>query len=465
MLSSCAHVAPECATHGGTPWLELSSEHFVVRTNLAPEEARGATVQLERARASVLAALPSALTAPPLEVVVFTSPAQLHDLSGDPLLDGALTHDWKGPLLLTAHAASFLDVTQLRLMLHQLAHHFSAGALKRWPRWFEEGLAIYLETLVIDPEAKTAVRGRANQERLDEVMRWGILPVQSLWAWDVEPEQLTGLEQHRAASAWFWVHFLFNEHRPALERFMRSLAEGDEPKAAWATAFGDLAPQAMAEAAAAYIARQQTRSQQMDLGQLNTTLTEKPLPDAQVHALLARVAAVTFAWPRARTEARAAMALDPKDARAMEQGVVVQETVEARIAAARVLTTELPAEASGWLLLALALPPGDPERGVALERAVELEPLSGHALSELATFRCAEGRCSESLELVEKAVRLAPGDSRVHAAAAVVSMKAGQCGRAAVSQQRALEVLPHRASAALRAQLRTRLGEYLKCGR
>ncbi len=89
--------------------------------------------------------------------------------------------------------------------------------------------------------------------------RWGILPVPSLWAWDVEPEQPSGLEQHRAASSWFWVHFLFNEHRPALERFLRGLSEGEEPKAAWASAFADLAPQKMTDEAAAYIARQQTR--------------------------------------------------------------------------------------------------------------------------------------------------------------------------------------------------------------
>ena len=309
------------------------------------------------------------------------------------------------------------------------------------------------------------MRGAANQERLDEVTRWGILPVASLWAWDVEPEQLSGLEHHRAAASWFWVHFLFNEHRPALERFMRGLSEGDEPKAAWASAFGDLAPQKMADEAAAYIARQQTRSQKMDLGQLNIALTEKPLADAQVHALLARVAAATGAWPRARTEARAATTLDAHDIRAMEQSVVAQETAEARIAAARALTTELPSEASGWLLLALALPQGDAERGVALSRAVELEPLSAYALNELAAFRCGEGRCSESIELVEKASRLAPGDSRVQAGAAAVLMKAGQCSKAAVNQQRALEVLPHRASAALRGQLLSRLGEYLKCGR
>ena len=122
LLSGCAHVAPECATHGGTPWLEVSSQHFVVRTNLSADEARGTVVQLERARASLLAVYPNGgAEKDPLEVVVFTSPAQLQDLSGDALLDGALVHDWRGPMLLTASTAAGTDevlVQRCRFMLH-----------------------------------------------------------------------------------------------------------------------------------------------------------------------------------------------------------------------------------------------------------------------------------------------------------------------------------------------------------
>jgi hypothetical protein len=465
-LSGCAHVAPECATHAGTPWLELSSQHFVLQTNLAPEEAKATTVQLERARASVLAAFPGGGgLKEPLEVVVFTNAAQLQDLSGDPLLEAALIHDWRGPLLLTASTAAFLESTQLKRTLHELAHHYSARSLKRWPRWFEEGLAIYLETITIDGEKQTATRGAAHQLKLGEVMRWGILPVQSLWAWDVEPDALNGLEQHRAASAWFWVHFLVNEHRGELDRFMRSLAEGDEPRAAWAAAFSALTPQAMVEQSEAYLAKRQTRSQVMELAQLNTAFTERTMSDAQVHALLARVAASTGAWPRARAEVQAAAALDAKDGSTQEQGVFTQMTTDSRVAAARRLTQENAQDPAGWLLLGLALPATDPERGQALALAVELDPKSFFALSELAAFRCAEARCPEGVQLAERAAALAPGDARIQASVAAVQRQAGLCSLAVVSQQRALEVLPQRASAGLRKQLQARLVEYQQCAR
>lgn len=465
LLSGCAHVAPECVTHAGTPWLELGSQHFVVRSNLPAEEARASAVQLERARASVLAAFPHTGTSSGerLEVVVFANAAQLQDLTGDALLDAALAHDWRGPLLLTANTNAFIASTQLKETLHELAHHYSALTLRRWPRWFEEGLAIYLETIDINADKQTATRGAANQVKLGEVEKWGILPVESLWAWDVEPDQFNGLEQHRAASAWFWVHFLFNEHRGELDRFMRSLAEGDEPRSAWTAAFGKLAPQKMAEQAAAYIARQQTRSHVMELAQLNTALEERVMKDAEVHALLARVAGTTGAWPRARTEVAAAVALDAKDPRTQEQNVVTQETAEGRIAAARQLTQENSQDPAGWLLLGLALPATDPERGQALALAAELDPRSFFALSELAAFRCAEARCPEGVTLAEKAAGLAPGDARIQAATAAVQRQAGLCGQAVMSQQRALEVLPQRATAGLRRQLQARLVEYQKC--
>lgn len=184
LISGCTHVTPECSAHGGPAWQELASQHFVVRTNLEPADARAATVQLERARAALLPAFPEAPSGAPLEVVLFRDAAQLQNVTGDPALDGTFTHDWAGPLLLMSKTGSMFDSTpQLRLVMHELAHYFAAQSLRRVPRWFAEGLAHYLETVTIDADAQTARRGRANQERLGEVLRWGILPVESLWAW------------------------------------------------------------------------------------------------------------------------------------------------------------------------------------------------------------------------------------------------------------------------------------------
>jgi predicted Zn-dependent protease len=115
------------------------------------------------------------------------------------------------------------------------------------------------------------------------------------------------------------------------------------------------------------------------------------------------------------------------------------------------------------LLLALALPSSDPARTQALEQAAALDPESALALSELAKVRCAEEKCPEGVELSTRATDLAPGDPRMQAAAASVFLQAGDCGKAVAAQQRALEVLPHRATSALRKQLQTRLVELQRC--
>jgi Flp pilus assembly protein TadD len=103
---------------------------------------------------------------------------------------------------------------------------------------------------------------------------------------------------------------------------------------------------------------------------------------------------------------------------------------------------------AGWLLLALALPPAEPERVIALEQALALDPDSFLALSELAQRRCAAGQCREAVSLAEKAARLAPEDVRVWASYATVLAKAGQCAEAVSVKERAREVLGHRAKAA-----------------
>lgn len=449
-LSGCAHLTPECATHGAGPWREWTSAHFKVRSNLPAADAQAATVQLERARAALLPAFPSGPTErAPLEVVLFENAAQLHDVTGDASLDVTFTHDWAGPVLALSPTGSVFESSpQLRALLHELAHWFSAQSLRRAPRWFTEGLAHYLETTTLDDRAQTARRGRANQERLDEVLRWGILPVTSLWAWDVAQDQRPGLEQHRAASAWFWVHFLCNEQRPALTKFMEALAAGRAPRDAWSAAFAHLGPEAMSAAAQAYLAKGQVRTQHLELGQLNVAMTERVVSDAEVHATLARVAAASGAWARAGSEAQVATSLDPANPRALEQHVVTAATPEARLEAARQLTQAWPQLPAGWLLLALALPPAEPERVTALEQALALDPDSFLALSELAQRRCAAGQCREAVSLAEKAARLAPEDVRVWASYATVLAKAGQCAEAVSVKERAREVLGHRAKAA-----------------
>jgi hypothetical protein len=48
----CASMPPRalCPAEGGDAWYEVKSAHFQVRTNLAPDQAREVTLDLERFR-------------------------------------------------------------------------------------------------------------------------------------------------------------------------------------------------------------------------------------------------------------------------------------------------------------------------------------------------------------------------------------------------------------------------------
>ena len=403
-----------------------------------------AVVQLEQARTALLPALLGiAVSDAPLEVVVLEGAAPVAPGS---LSDGLFVRDWRGPVLVLAGDTSLLDArSRLSVLAHELAHYYSGRAMKRRPRWISEGLAAYLETLTLDADARQATRGRANQDRLADVERWDILPIDSLWAWDELHDERPGLEQHRVASAWFWVHYLFNEHRALLEKYFAALSQGLEPRAAWARVFSDLPAPKLAAAAAAWKAKGEVRTQRLELSDVERSITTTRLPDARAHAVLARLAAATGHWERARAELAAAVALAPDDAAVLEQAVVASDTAEARVERARALTSAQPQLAVGWALLGLALT--DPaERTAALERAVDLDRQLFVAVSELAQMR-------GSVELAEQAVELAPDDVRVLTTAATVFSRAGQCERAQSVQQHAFEVLPHHASAALRTRL------------
>jgi tetratricopeptide (TPR) repeat protein len=241
------------------------------------------------------------------------------------------------------------------------------------------------------------------------------------------------------------VHYLFNERRELLERWFSALAQGLEPRAAWGRVFSAFPAARLAADAAAWKEKGVVRTQRIELSDVEGSITSAALSPARGHAVLARLAAATGNWERAREELTAGLALAPGEPALLEQAVVAAESAEVRVERARALTTAQPGLAAGWALLGLALTePG--EREAALSRATELEPQRYVAVAELA-------RVQDSVALAERAFELAPDDVRVLTTVAAVFSRAGQCERAQSVQQHAFEVLPHHASQALRTRL------------
>lgn len=461
--SGCAHFAPECPAHGGPPWYQIESAHFVMRTNLEHEPARKAAIEFERARMALVHSF-HGVPEPgrKIEVLMLRNSMQVQDLAGANFLNGALGHDWRGPLLvLSGDAYPFGSNADLSLLINALTHYFCTFSFRRMPHWLFYGLAHYYATITIEQGTRDAVRGKMNKEALEAIQDWGALPVSALWEWASPMGQRPRLEWHREASAWFWVHYLMNQQRPAFERFLRRLEQGEDPPRAWEAELGFLGPEALMEAGQAYLREGRFNVAHFTLGEVDEALSERPLADAEVHASLSRFAASLDRWTRARDEAALALSVDSRNFSAQEAAVVTEADAGRRVAAARALTGIDEHSARGWVLLALSLgPEAAEERTAALERAVELDPEQLIALTELARSRSRAGRHPEAVALAERAVELGPFDPRVLAGAAAVFARAGQCDRAVETQQRALEVA---AAPEQRARLQAGVEEYARC--
>src|SRR5260221_8801934 len=91
LLAACAHVSP--STDPAT-WIELESEHFVLRTDLPADDARSAIADLERVRLGLLATGWHAKVAAPgkTAVVELATSAELREFAV-PRLEGFVAPD------------------------------------------------------------------------------------------------------------------------------------------------------------------------------------------------------------------------------------------------------------------------------------------------------------------------------------------------------------------------------------
>jgi tetratricopeptide (TPR) repeat protein len=271
---------------------------------------------------------------------------------------------------------------------------------------------------------------------LDLARRWGVLPFAELWKWGAE-EGSPGLTSHRLASSWAWAHFLHDAEAERLARFIAGLERGTEPRDAWAAAFDGVDEQKLREAVERTVFKGDFHGQPFEV-HATTQLSERPLENVEVHAMLSRVAGVTGQLERAKAEAELAVAVAPGHTRAVEAQVSVERDPARRLELARRHAAAQPDDARALVLFALQLPHGD-ERAAALERALALAPEDPTALIELASERLEAHRLDEASTLAAEALRLAPWSLRVMVRQATILGARGDCQQAAATLLRAID--------------------------
>jgi Protein of unknown function (DUF1570) len=228
---------PALPSQGGPPWVELTSEHFVMWTDASAQRGRELIREMENHRLVVLGvALNNAdpktkifvLALRDAEEVKSYVPPQFaaYSSGGSPV---------RQPVIVLA---ADTEEPHIHVITHELTHVISWSVVPHQPHWFAEGLAGYFETARLGANRQTVDVG----EPLDYNVRWlrsaHWISTASLFGCT----ELTCMSGMFYAQSWALFSFLANEHPAELQRFMQRLAELPSGQAAraWLDAFPGL---------------------------------------------------------------------------------------------------------------------------------------------------------------------------------------------------------------------------------
>jgi hypothetical protein len=276
---------PKTPGAGGPPWREITTEHFVIDTNLDPEVADATARQLENLRNVMIEAVfeHQPAPSPKLRVLALRSDEYGHYATKN--VGVFMSSVVCQPVLATSPGGEW-GTMQNNIRVHELAHYVSSlyMSIYNQPRWFAEGFAEYLETLRYDEKTGSVEIGRpplgfeylefTSQAFLDE-----------LWGWDEAKNQ--SRTDRLYETSWAVVHWLFDERKDDAVRFEDALAHGKNAQKAWKEIFGDLDEHAMSEVVGKYVTKHKNKIIKANVPAVKVTLQSRPLGDADVYAFRA----------------------------------------------------------------------------------------------------------------------------------------------------------------------------------
>jgi hypothetical protein len=326
LATACARDAPlKCPAEGGKPWLELTSKHYVMRTDLGANDADEVLEDFERVYSSIedlwafhdvgnavvafevrdpttgTKRLVDRKPTGPIEIVLFDSREEFREF--DDRSDGSFTvpDDWD-PL---PSVVTYVEtVAQLHVTLqHEIAHRFIRFYYPQAPTWLSEGLASYYGALQIKggrawlglapyqfgipvlsaiPSASRLLASDSQSFYLrnDLAARWSDV--------DIRKQRL-----YNYAGAHALVQLLKNgggEYRRRWQNYLFFLVEGRSAQEAWQEAYGDLPMERLEDDYRALLSARDravlTVTYEPHPAKIEHTRTMRP---AEVHRLRARL--------------------------------------------------------------------------------------------------------------------------------------------------------------------------------
>jgi hypothetical protein len=477
-LLGCVHAPPSrltirCPIEHGPRWIELRSPHFVLRTDVSPEEAQKAIEGYERmfdrfARATDLI-LPGRLPSGQTSIVLFAYEAEFRAVVPD-FGGWFLPHDDRGrPVILLPLTMSN---EARRRFQHELTHRFVYQRLPhKVPLWLNEGLADYFSTLTVrdgkvkvgDLAAWVFAISDSPLDRFDDQRLYisRIPSVDSMLHADRKTFYAPKTRRLFYAGAWALVHFLANgdpQSHEQMRAFLVDVANGENVEEAFHKRYGvtaaldgrfrqylkklsgsevyyQLLQRSYVPSATPPVTRRELDDGEVHLlwagmrprsAKAELSMAQAHAPDsAELHRWLAMAAEGTHDQATADREIDRAVELAPTDTFYQEARVSLHFDRELRKPIAQrhleALAEEFQAIAPhvhesdglntiGWYYALV----GDFEKGLPFaSRAVEADPQCATCLDTLALLYFQQGRVEDALDAQEAAIARWPEGAKI----------------------------------------------------
>lgn len=314
---------PRSPGQGGNPWLELSSAHFRIVSDLDAADARQIADQLEQGVYAIEhAAFEHARAAlAPTTVVVFREEADFHAFE-PALARGTFIRQLPSDLEPSKFMVLFGELTpESRIAcLHELTHELFDRNFGPAPPWLQEGWAEYFSTVEIEnghvrvgaglPHVGFTLDAQGYGGRAADGSPVFVFPIDEV----APPSQLLKLDRHafyefalnrtpgaealdrgRALylGAWGFVHLLRDRDSPLNARYVHflSLVRDQQVPAAWSEAFAGVSDSDLDREFRRYLARGELVVYDSPLQVPKATVLQtRVLRDDEVHVLWGRLA-------------------------------------------------------------------------------------------------------------------------------------------------------------------------------
>ncbi|MEW5739985.1 MAG: DUF1570 domain-containing protein [Myxococcota bacterium] len=432
--TGCKHF--ECTAHGGREVRALTSEHFIVTSDLPRDELLAETERLELLWDTFAAFFHADLAEASIPVVLLGSTSDVDSFA--PGYAGFVSRS--DPDVLVVGAPS--EPGQTNVNAHELTHLVSAYLLPRQPRWVAEGLAAYFEDATFHG-ARTVRMGRWNPSRAEEAFVVGVASLDELNAWG--GLSFDDREVNLYASAWAWIHYLANHDEARLARLFAALNSPAPLAQVMAEVFPPAEAARLRDEVQAYMKEARFRGYETSLRRIPAVRGERVLAPWEVHLLRSQLWLRDEGAARADLEQAVALAPSPRPA-AVE---VVAAQLEHRPLAA--LVARFPDSPE---VLVQAHSAGEKLDAALVSRAVEGHGTNAALLLVAADVAGQDGRGDDMEAFAARGFELAPWSLRLAMMRIVAASARGHCEEAARRLSVAEGLLPERLTQKARESFR-----------